>query len=935
MKHMRTPLSPWGILLGHTLPTAILLSLYASMLSVVHPLLSAESLDLWWTYGGILLTVTVLSTAYALIQLHRGTVIHVGYSLVIFITYIPLLYAFMDGFRDLLPWEVPRWMVPRDAELYALRLMAVPLAHALFVLVVTTLQRNERGSPLRDIGIAVAIPIAVYVFVQVIEPWRWDVDFERHAWVVVFIALVLAFLFFMLRGIAALALRKGPTSESAGIILRVLVALAFPLIGLAINNGELGWFDREASGIVGDLDHWGFYTVAFLNGLVVIWPSSENRSIRLVQFILRAAGFSYVCYFFLLFLPFLPLSIVAIVAVGIGFLLLAPIMLFAVQGVQLVEDARFLAADRSRRSLVGIFVLAFATLPLLITAKYMWHRRVLHQALEYVYHSTPDSAEQKVLNADAIKTVLDHVEDNKGRSRSGQTPFLSPYYNRVVLDNLTLSDDRITDLRTIFLNEFHDEDNSINWRDQPATAKLDTATTTSTYDEKQQALRTWVDLRMSHRADQRGEYIATFDLPDGAWISDEYLMIQGQRVKGILAEKKAAEWVYRQIVNVRRDPSITRYVAPGRVQLRVFPFAKDEERQAGFEVLHKEPFMLQLDSCSLALGDTTRPAITEPITTADGSSTYISEAVKRKLKPVKRTKVYHFIVNGTEELRDHRESTVRMIEYFLNEQRIDPSLATVHISDAYHEAHRWTENGAQEFLTHAGHGGYFSDRAVRSIISESCGKVSSTTPMIFFVASMPPYYSGLGVWLDDLDDMAACLPEGAEFYSLGESGSVGRHPFADPKRSLNREPETFERAAVLAWPDANEPKAYLPTSGPSIMVNSAVSLDRPMTERSWSDALLLEGAWRAHQLDPSGGTERWRELVRGSFQAQVLTPTTAWMCLEDEAQRNALLKKQDEVLNADQALDTEAITAMSEPEIWWLLLPMLLFVFIRWKSLSR
>ncbi|MBL7950578.1 MAG: MSEP-CTERM sorting domain-containing protein [Flavobacteriales bacterium] len=930
---MRTPLSPWGILLGHTVPAAILIMLYVGMLSVVHPLLSQEALDQWWLYGGILAGVTVLSTIYALVLLRHGRSIHFGYSLFTFLAYIPLLYAFMNGFRELLPWEVPRWMVPRDAELYALRLLSVPLAHALFVLIISTLQRNERGSPFRDIGIAIAIPLAVYVFVQVIEPWRFDVDFERHTWVVLFIALVLTFLFFVLRGITALAMRAGPSSAGIEVVLRLLVALIFPLVGLAINNGELGWFDREASGIVGDLDHWGFYAVAIINALVVIWPSSANPNTRLIQFILRAAGFSYVCYFFLLFLPFLPLSIVAIIAVGIGFLLLAPVMLFAVQGTQLVQDARFLVAHRSRRSLVGIFILSFATLPLMVTAKYMWHRKVLHEALEYVYHSTLRTGIQKPLDASAIETVLDHVQDHKGRGRSGHTPFLTPYYNRVVLDNLTLSDARVKDLRTIFLNEFHQKDNSVNWRNVPAPAELDTATTNSVYDEEQQAWRTWVELTMSHHLDQQGEYVTTFNLPDGAWISDEYLMIQGERVKGILAEKKAAEWVYNQIVNVRRDPSITRYIGPGKVQVRVFPFEKNEVRQAGFEVLHKELFTLHLeDSCRLTLGDDSRPAITTPITTPDGSTTYISETVKRALTSVQRSKAYHFIVDGTEEQRGHRESVVRMIDGFLSEQRIAPSTATVHISDAYHETHRWSEGGAQAFLTHAGNGGFFSDRAVRSIITASCDQASAATPMIIFVGSMPPYYSGLGVWLDDLDDVAGCLPEGAVFYSLGESGAVDRHAFAEPTRSLNREPETLERPSVLAWPNATEPTAFLPLGGPSIIVHGTVPmLDKPMTERNWASVLLLEGAWRAHQLEPSGGSARWRELVRGSFQAQVMTPVTAWMCLEDEAQRNALLKKQDEVLSADQALDTEDITAMSEPEIWWLLLPLLLYLGVRWR----
>lgn len=928
---MRTPLSPWGILLGHTVPATLLAVLYAGMLSVVHPLLNAEALAQWLAYGGMLGAITLISAIYALVLLRQGKTIHFGYSLFIFLTYIPLLYGFMNDLRELLPWEVPRWMVPQDAEFYALRLLAVPLAHALFVLVIVTLQRNERGTPLRDIGIAVAIPIACYLFVQVIEPWRLDVDFERHAWVVIFITLVLAFLFFILRGIAALTLRKGPASEEVGLLLRLIIALIFPLAGLAVNNGLTGF--SEASGVVGELHHWGFYVVAVLNGLVVIWPSSQHVPTRLAQFILRAAGFSYVSYFFLLFLPFLPLSIVAVIAVGIGFLLLAPIMLFAVQGSLLLNDARFLTAHRSRRSLVVVFLAAFAALPLIITAKYMWHRNVLHEALEHVYHADPSVQKRSPLDANAIKTVLDHVEANKSRRSSGQTPFLTPYYNRIVLDNLTLSADCVTDLRTIFLNEHPHEEERNNWRNVPASAVLDTATTTSTYDEEQQAWRTWIDLTMSHHDQQQGEYVATFNLPDGAWISDEYLMIEGERVKGILAEKKAAEWVYRQIVNVRRDPSITRYVAPGKVQVRVFPFAQDEVRQAGFEVLHKEPFLLALDSSTLALGDTSRPAINTPISTEDGSTTYISASVKRTLKPVQRTKAYHFIVDGTEEQRGHREGIVRLIDGFLSEYRIDPSTATVHISDAYHEAYRWTEDGAQRFLTHAGHGGFFSDRAVRSIITETCGAPEGSTPMIIFVPSVPSYSGGLGIWLDDLDDLATCIPEGDIFYDLEEPGTVDRHSFREPERTLNTEPETFERPAVLAWPDPQRPQAYLPLDGASIVVHyERPDLDNKLSERNWTDALLLEGAWRKHQLEPSGGTARWRELVRGSFQAQVMTPVTAWMCLEDDAQRNALLKKQDEVINADQALDTEDITAMSEPEIWWLLVPLLLYIAIRYRK---
>ncbi len=58
------------------------------------------------------------------------------------------------------------------------------------------------------------------------------------------------------------------------------------------------------------------------------------------------------------------------------------------------------------------------------------------------------------------------------------------------------------------------------------------------------------------------------------------------------------------------------------------------------------------------------------------------------------------------------------------------------------------------------------------------------------------------------------------------------------------------------------------------------------------------------------------------------------MCLEDEAQRNALLRKQEGVLNVDQALDAgdEDITSMSEPDLLWLLLSVLGWILIAAKE---
>lgn len=936
MKHMRTPLSPIGILIGHTLPATVLLVLYWNMLSVVHPLLEPERLAGWSFYGSILGGIMLLSTLYAIILFKTGRTVHWIYSIFLVLLYAPFLYFFMDGFRHLLPWGIPRWMVPEDAELYAVRFLSVPLAHALFVLVAASLRKNERGTPLRDILIAVAIPLSCYVFVQVVEPWRWDVDFELHVWVVLFVALVLSFLFFLFRAIAALVLRKGSVSPVLGIILRTLIALVFPLLGLAINNGLANEW-REVRGVFGNLSHWGFYTVAVINAAVVIWPSSNNARVRLVQFILRGIGFSYVLYFFILFLPLLPVSIVAVIAIGIGFLLLAPVMLFIVQGTLLLQDLRFLSAQRSHTSLVAMFLACIAVLPLVITGKYVHHRRVLHAALDHVYHANPSATEQDRLDTAAIAQVLHHVSANKegrrGRDQQGNTPFLTPFYNWVVLDNLTVSERKIADLRTIFLNEFTGNTARGGWRAPDNNVLLDTATTQSTYDPAQQAWRTWVNLRMTNHTAGQSEYVTTVQLPDGAWISDEYLMIEGQRVKGILAEKKAAEWVYQHIVTVRRDPSITRYVAPGRVQVRVFPFAQDETREAGFEVLHKEAFALHIDSAVVALGDTLHPAPLAAIATPAGGTTFIPSTLKATLPLVQRTLRFHFIVDGCETQRAERERVIQRIQRFIAERGPDPSAIHVSIADAYVTHFTWNDNGPERIRTHAGDGGFFSDRAIRSIITEACAHPTNEVPVIILVPSLPAdTVAGSGLWLNDLSDVAACLPEGDTFHVLGADGSITNHAFHDPAQLAKQGPAAFTQPMVRAWPDAQTPKAYLPDDGQASITTDMDQLGdlSPARERNWNDVLALEGQWRAHQLHPQGGNAAWRALVRGSFQAQVMLPVTAWMCLEDDAQRNALLKKQEEVLNADQALDTseEEITAMSEPGIWWLLLPVALFMFV-------
>lgn len=934
---MRAPLHPVGILLAHVLPVSLLFVLYAGMVSVVGPLLPEESAQQWAQYGLITGALVALSACYAAYAWHRQRNVHVVYALLVFLCYCPLLWHFMDGYNVLVPSDIPRWMLPDDAELFAVRLLAVPLAHALFVLVLSSLREGDRGTPLRDILIAGAIPLACYLFVQVLEPWRWGIDFERHVWVVLFVMLVLTFLFFLFRSIAALAQRRADKGKAVPVVATVFIALVFPLLGLALNNGLLEPWD-DVRGVFGDLSHPAFYIIAVLNAAVVLWPSSTSPHWRLVQFILRGIGFSYVLYFFLLFLPLLPVSIVAVIAIGIGFLLLAPVLLFIVQAVQLHKDARFLAQYRSRRSLVLLLCGALLVIPAAITARYLYQRQVLTAALEHVYQSDL-SAPPEHVDTQALAQVLEQVQAN--RSRGGgwsrhNTPFLSPYYNWIVLDNLSLSEERLAALRAVFLNDIPLLPPQRLWGPPSDEVTVEDTEVKSTYNAQQQAWRSWVHLRMHNRGNTQQEFVRTMQLPDGAWICDDYLVIGPGTVKGVLAEKKAAMWVYANIVNYRRDPSLMRYTAPGHVQVRVFPFAANEVRQAGFEVLHKEAFSLAVGADTLHLGDSLHTAPQEAVASSDGATTYIPGGAKARLPLVQRTPHYHFIVDGTEAQRGRRESVIGRVQAWRSNEGIDPSRAHLHITDAYSESLPFSGAAFDAYQHHVGIGGFFSDRIIRTIITQACGTPAQEYPVIVIVPSAPSYdVASFGTWLDDLSDVTTCLPEGHTFLVLDENGGITHKSFADPHGQLNHTLFEMTVPAVRAWPNAHSPEAYLPDDAEADIV---VAMDHAegtdaLRERNWQDALTLEGRWRKSQLRPQGGTAAWRALARGSFQAQVMLPVTAWMCLEDDAQRNALLKKQEEMLQGNAALDAsnDVVTNMSEPGLLWLLLPVLGWCVVRWR----
>lgn len=138
---------------------------------------------------------------------------------------------------------------------------------------------------------------------------------------------------------------------------------------------------------------------------------------------------------------------------------------------------------------------------------------------------------------------------------------------------------------------------------------------------------------------------------------------------------------------------------------------------------------------------------------------------------------------------------------------------------------------------------------------------------------------------------------------------------------------------------SNGHTAYLPLdANPSIILpNSKFEiLPSDIKAKDWNSGLYLQGKWISHTLHPEISETEWLPLVRYSFISKFLTPVTSYMVVENEAQKEALKRKQEQVLSSNKSLDVgEDVQRMSEPNLYLLLGVFGIIIWIRNYLLQR
>jgi len=933
---MKNLLNPKWLLFIGTIPVIILFLIGFGDYNIIKTLLTEESKNLWFSYGSILFALSFIQLIYSAISIIKRKEISIIYAVIALIVYTIFLYSYTYAIDNIIPFNVPRWMLSGNLMLYAGTFLMPTLAHALFIIVVKITSKEKKHNPWISFCFTLLIPFLWYLFIQVILPLAKNIDlkYNEHIIIIGIISGVIFFLIFLIRTIYILSLKKGQFWSRYKLIWKIPITLIFPILGLAVNHGFLiGHYSSNYVGLFGDFNSLWFYSLALLNGIILCLPNLKHKYYKLFLFTLKYITFTYTFYFFIVFLPFLPLSIIAIIAFGLGFLMLTPLVLFIVHIQELSKDYLSLQPYFSKRNLISMAIISLSIIPIAICSSYLSDRHTLHEALDYVYN--PNYSKEYSINERSLAKTINTVIDNKERNNnfiinSQTTPYLSPIFNWIVLDNLTLSDQKINAIQQIFFDEEPIQLRSETIRNENVT--ITNINSRSTYNKTDQTWTSWIDLEITNASTNNwfSEYATVIDLPDGSWINDYYLYVGDKKEKGILAEKKSAMWVFSQIRNTNKDPGILYYLTGNKVAFRVFPFAKNEIRKTGIQFIHKDPIELNLDGNTIVLGSSPIE-ITSPKKVNTKTVTYVSTKEKQTLQKINRTPFYHFIVDISKDKESSINDYKKSISNFAKQQASNMQNAQLSFVNTYTKTipfNNWeTELEKQNF-----NGGFYIENAIKKILFQSY-QVNDNTYPIFIVVTKTMEDS---ILYNDFSDFKITFPDNALFYHLNENGQLNTHNLNISPKTIIKEHSTITlNNSVLVWPHENKINSYLPDNNkPSIVLDSSVFIidENDIKQSHWESGLIMQGKRFSNTLHPEHAEEDWNTLVKYSFMSKIMTPLTSYIVVENEAQKAILKKKQDQVLSGKKALDlNEETQRMSEPGLLILLFIFGIFMFIKKK----
>jgi len=631
-----------------------------------------------------------------------------------------------------------------------------------------------------------------------------------------------------------------------------------------------------------------------------------------------------------------------------------------------------------------------AILPLCFLARSEYDRQVLHRTLDYYYARADTNDTKSPVSPRDVKHILNRIRAFRDGS---EIPYLTNYYNWRVFDNLLLQEEKFNDLwksfvdddppekvepdffRNIFAEMFggRTRNPGSRWGSRfrpPRNVELTEVITTAFTTNGESHV--WLRLDLTSRDKQQAEYEANIELPASVFVAGLRLKIGTNWVDGRIVERKAAEWVYRSIRDVRRDPAFLRYEGENLLKLSVFPIEPGETRQVELLVVYPEGFAQSLRigdrSVCLPLSEAKQPyayAHGLLVAPAPGPLVCPDWAPDGALVMVDCSKGQNWddesLAKALRRVRDEMKLPFRFILFANYETKLlavteqDPALLAVHC--------------LKEKLPERG--GLDLDNALRRAacgLSQSFTKDPATwkVPELVLlrnqVTTLPPArrrmsrtadvmekaepprlapkvksvsFRAARQWLPMLSrTLAVVVQEKSVSYEKLYEGATASHYLAFLPVVMGDQLRWFSTEgnhACLFLDDQVDPAAM-----PAIWdVAQSTFKELPASCQMPQASVWAKGAeaWRLQtrfQQLPHLDDLR-REILKQSWSCGVITDVGSYIVVENSAQWKMLELKQRQTLAANNALDTVDVPA---PSMVWLLLGLAVFMGLRslWKS---
>ncbi len=940
---------PKWLILTVTVPQIILFFIFLDIFLILKNQFNLLQKNCWIIFGLILIGLSTGYLVYAIIRIIQKKEIHTIVSLIIITTYTAYIYT-MAFYLNKMILNIPTWIfdIIQNFKYFASFLLP---AYFYALLIGQKFLKNafKEKKIWVNFIIVMTIPLFWYVFysfiLKPIERVLWDYKIYQttlyriciHSLTIFIIILILSFFFFLIRGLTSLLTNRINIIRKLKILWIALFCLVFPLLGLLLNECYFPFsflkhklFFDNFHIIFGNFSNPLFFVLTIINGLLLIVPNLKNKIFRMILLILRCIMFIYTLYFFVSFLPFYPFFIFALIIFGAGFLLVSPLLILIIHANIIKEDFNYLKNFFSTKFLFIIIAVSLTVMPCLFFFNLILIKLNLYKALSFTYY--PDFANDKKtnINIKSLNNTLKIIEATKQRPvffNNTSIPYITSLYNKIVLNNLTLSEQKINDLRCLFNNE-----ENINYSKNSKTGssaseiEITNLNYKTEYDKNTMLYSTWIDLDLKSHGPQ--EFKTYINLPEGAWINDYYLYINDKKKTGLLREKKSALWIYEQIKNTSRDPGIMYYINKKTIAMRVFPFTISETRKTGFKIIHIEP--LKIIKVNNSINISTIDRLEDPIVSKDKNIIYVPARFKNKIKKTTRNPYYHFIIDCSARSSLSKYNYIETINKFLDKNYLTNENAMITLADYNISTFKLDKDFDKKLLSHKNSGGFNLDRALKSIIYDNINNNDNNCPVIIVVSNDLNY----ALLNDDISDFASFTPDIDSFYKLDVNGYLFKYDLNNLSNIEFFKSNKLETKQVLKWQNKDTVLYMENTNNPSLLflyddkinpINNKKDKNKDML----NNLLSLHALYDYKILHPEKTNTLSRKIFIDAVELNILNPLTSFVVLEDDTQEKMLLKKQKEVLNSENFLDaSDDPKEMPEPSLILLIIILIILLTV-------